>query len=419
MLFKSVVGSGSWQSIVIFIYNTRVCVRYPSTKSQPSTIMSKETTALSSTVDDISQGIGSVDISNNSGISAAVACDMSTSREEDTISENKCTSCDQKLEHRKTNDVEVDVSTTDMAVSICANCGKEGASNTCNKCKMVKYCNAVCKKVHKKKHKKDCEEHLRRNAELQDEENRRAAELHDIELFKKPPKPEDDCPICFLLLPKLITGWRYKACCGKTVCSGCIHAVQIRDEEKLCPFCRIPATKSDEENIKRLKKRVHAGDVKAIQHLGSYYSNGAYNLPQDHAKGLELYHRAADLGNATAYHNIGHLYYFGIGVRRDEKKAIHYYELGAMGGGVESRHNLGAMESNTGNMDRAIKHYMIAVRGGHHHSLKKIQQLYSNGHTTKDEYSQALQLYQKYLGEIRSTQRDEAAAAFEDYKYIE
>ena len=26
---------------------------------------------------------------------------------------------------------------------ICANCGKEGGNNTCNKCKSVKYCNAV------------------------------------------------------------------------------------------------------------------------------------------------------------------------------------------------------------------------------------------------------------------------------------
>ena len=91
----------------------------------------------------------------------------------------------------------------------CANCGKEGTdvNNTCNKCKMVKYCNAVCKKVHKKKHKKKCEEHIRLAAE-------RAAELHDEELFRQPPPPED-CPICFLQLPSLLKGYRYQSCCGK------------------------------------------------------------------------------------------------------------------------------------------------------------------------------------------------------------
>ena len=51
-------------------------------------------------------------------------------------------------------------------VSLCANCGKEGDGdnmNTCNKCDLVQYCNAACKKKHKSKHKKKCE---RRAAEL-------------------------------------------------------------------------------------------------------------------------------------------------------------------------------------------------------------------------------------------------------------
>ena len=60
---------------------------------------------------------------------------------------------------------------------------------------------------------------------------------------------------------------------------------------------------------------------------------------------------------------------------------------------------------------------MIAVRGGYADSLKNIQQLYSNGHASKEDYTKALQLYQTYLGEIKSEQRDKAAAAREDYQY--
>jgi len=90
----------------------------------------------------------------------------------------------------------------DIALSVCANCGKEGANNVCNKCQSVnKYCNAACKKVHKKKHKKkQCEEHIRLATEKHNEELRIAAELRDIELFKQPP-PAEDCPICFQQLP--------------------------------------------------------------------------------------------------------------------------------------------------------------------------------------------------------------------------
>ena len=94
-------------------------------------------------------------------------------------------------------------------VSICANCGKEGTNlNICNKCKSATYCNAACKKRHRSKHKVACE---RRAAEIHEEQlerERRVAELHDEKLFKQPP-PNEDCPICMLLLPSLRTGKRY------------------------------------------------------------------------------------------------------------------------------------------------------------------------------------------------------------------
>ena len=62
-------------------------------------------------------------------------------------------------------------------VDICSCCGQEGGNlNICNKCQMVKYCNAACKKKHRTKHKKKCE--------------RRVAELHDEQVFKHPPKKE-------------------------------------------------------------------------------------------------------------------------------------------------------------------------------------------------------------------------------------
>ena len=52
-------------------------------------------------------------------------------------------------------------------------------------------------------------------------------------------------------------------------------------------------------------------------------------------------------------------------------------------------------------------------------SLLVIQDLYSKGKATKDEYAKALRSYQAYLSEVKSIQRDEAAAARVDYKYFE
>ena len=293
-------------------------------------------------------------------------------------------------------------------LSSCANCGKgEEDSGSCLKactaCRMVKYCNRDCQIAHRPQHKKQCK--------------KRAAELYDIELFKQPP-PAEDCDICMLLLPSLFTGRKYSACCGKTICSGCVHAVEKRDGGVgLCPFCRTPAPTSDEEMIKHYKKRVELDDANAMYNLGCCYSEGSHVLPQDHAKGLELWHQAAELGNTASYYNIGISFKNGYGVEMDEKKAIHYWELAAMGGDADARCNLGALGFNAGNWDRALKHFMIAAGFGYTNSLGVIKQIFMNGDATKDDYAKSLQVYQAYLNEIKSPQRDEAAAFDDDYKY--
>ena len=43
--------------------------------------------------------------------------------------------------------------------------------------------------------------------------------------------------------------------------------------------------------------------------------------------------------------------------------------------------------------------------------------MYKNGHATKDDYAKALRAHQAYLDEIRSDQRDEAAALDKYFKY--
>ena len=304
----------------------------------------------------------------------------------------------------------------DNNISVCVNCGKEGdnINNICNKCKKATYCNATCKKKHRSKHKKQCEEHLRLAAQ-------RAAELHDEELFKQPP-PKEDCPICFVRLPTLDAGWTYMPCCGKGICTGCMLAPVYDNQgnkvdNQKCAFCRVPTPKSGEEAIERMAKRVKADDPVAIYNLGVCHRDGSYGYPQDYTKALELWHRAGELGYAIAYGNIGVAYHYGRGVEIDNKKANYYYELSAMGGNEVARFNLCNVEMTAGNMDRALKHHMIAIRSGHSDSLDKIKELYSLGHASKDDYTKALQSYQAYVAEIKSDQRDKAAAADDDYRY--
>ena len=297
-----------------------------------------------------------------------------------------------------------DLSNNENDVSNCANCGKEGSNlNICNKCKEATYCNAACKKKHRSKHKKQCE--------------RRVSELHDGELFREPPPQFGDCPICFLRLPIIGSGRRYYACCGKILCSGCCHA-DVYDNHgniivgKKCAFCRTPNPTLGED-IKWLTKRMEVDDPYAFFMMGCLHDEGDYGMPQDSAKAVEFWRKAGKFG----YNNIGLAYDNGDGVERDEEMAIHYYELAAMEGGSYARYNLGVDEYDTGNYDRALKHHMIAVRGGDTDSVKNIQQLYMNGHATKDQYANALRSHQVYINEIKSDQRDKAAAFSDNYRY--
>ena len=288
--------------------------------------------------------------------------------------------------------------TSEVIRETCANCGKEGNSddmNTCNKCKSVKYCNAACKKKHRKKHKKACE--------------RRVAELHDIELFKEV-EPEE-CPICFLPLSFDSSQVSFQICCGKSICNGCIYAMIESEGKDLCAFCRTPPTQSNGDRLRRIKKLMDNGNGAAFNMLGYSYANGINSLPQDWNKATELYFKGGKLGCAEAYYNLGCSYDNGHGVEVDKKKAQYYYELAAMKGDVHARYNLGIIVEDAGNEDRAYKHFAIAARAGSERSLDAVKDGFMDGFITKDEYTNTLRAYQESQDEMKSEERDKAAAS--------
>ena len=251
-------------------------------------------------------------------------------------------SADEKYQHMTCTDElnNMHFTGTDEIIDRCANCGEEGNDlNICNKCKTVKYCNVTCKKKHKSKHKKKCD--------------RRVAELHDEALFSESP-PREECPICMIPLPHNPGESLFKSCCGKRICGGCAFAIVGEDmkrgkkkEDRLCPYCRTPRAKSDEEGVKRLKTLMENGNAIAYCQLGHFYYSGTNGMPQNWAKANELYLKAGDLGCAEAYNSLGISYREGRGVEADKKKAKHYYEQAAMNGNAEARHGIGCMEGQT------------------------------------------------------------------------
>ena len=308
----------------------------------------------------------------------------------------------------------------------CAECGAdEGAINlkACKSCMQAKYCNAKCQKNHWPAHKKDCK--------------LRAAELRDEALFKDPP-PKEECPICFLPMPANIFAcaslppatlssvpilnlakankevakmslYTYYQCCGKSICRGCDYSFYENDNDDKCPFCNSDrSSKTDEETVGEVMMRVEANDAGAICYLGGYYYYGTGGFPQDLAKAMELYARAAELGCSKAHNNLADVYRKG----GDMKKAKFHLEAAAMAGDEVARTNMGIMESKSGNTERAVKHYTIAASAGDYTAMYNLLITWKEGGVSRESIDSTLIAYNNSCAEMRSKARD-AAIQFE------
>ena len=79
-----------------------------------------------------------------------------------------------------------------------------------------------------------------------------------------------------------------------------------------------------------------------------------------------------------------------------------------MEGEVLARHNIGVIEKDAGNMNRAMKHFMIAARAGYDDSLNQIRKCYVSGHATKADFEKALRAHKEANDEMKSDHRDAA-----------
>jgi hypothetical protein len=203
--------------------------------------------------------------------------------------------------------------------------------------------------------------------------------------YSRTHRPRKTCPICFLPMPVQFISCMtlppanlsfvpisnyaganedltsmdteiYYACCGKTICKGCIHSFAESGNIGNCPFCKAEiGDNTDEDVLEQMMKRVEANDPTSIFMLAHYYEYGGKGLQHDHAKALELYTMAADLGSSKARYNLAIIYR----KEGDLKKAKTHYEAAAMAGNEVARNTLGDMDMENGNTERALKHCLL------------------------------------------------------------
>ncbi|EJK61123.1 hypothetical protein THAOC_18438 [Thalassiosira oceanica] len=175
-----------------------------------------------------------------------------------------------------------------------------------------------------------------------------------------------------------------------------------------CAFCRTPNPKDGAAAIAMTRARVDARDPDAVHFLGDHYNHGDGGLEVDVPRAIELWKEAAELGSIDACYNLGNSYLDGSGVARDEARAVHYLEVAACRGHVQSRHNLGVLECNGGEYARGVRHYTISAKMGYEGSAKDIEYLCKEGEATKAQYEEALGGYLEAMEEMKSPQREVA-----------
>ena len=282
----------------------------------------------------------------------------------------------------------------------CANCGKQGSGTVklknCNACRLVKYCGVDCQRAHRKQHKKACKQ--------------RAAELEDEQLYSQGLERHegDFCPICTLPIPVPVDKHSgFHVCCMKRICSGCDFVFHERGMND-CPFCRTSYLDTDEDAMALIQARAAKQDPAAIHFLGQKYFFGRLGLQKDMRRAVELWTEAADLGSIDALYHLGNSYFNGDGVQQDMAKGAELYRKAALHGHVLSRHNLGCLEEEKGNYDRAVRHFLISANMGLHYSVEQIKQMFTGGVATKEQYAEALRGCQEAVEEMKSRDREEA-----------
>ena len=151
-------------------------------------------------------------------------------------------------------------------------------------------------------------------------------------------------------------------------------------------------------------KRVEANDPNALVYYTLILGDEG-----DYAAEFKYLTKAAGLGDAEAHYYLALMYLNGEGVEKDEKKEIYHLEEASIRGHPRARHNLGVNEMMNGRIERAMKHFIIAVNLGHDGSLKALKDYYKDGLVSKDCFAAALRGHYAAVKAIKSPQREAAA----------
>ncbi len=154
----------------------------------------------------------------------------------------------------------------------------------------------------------------------------------------------------------------------------------------------------DIEELERyLEKESRQGDRDMMFFLANIYQKSFQT--EEYGRAKLLYEKAVKLGSVESLTNLGDMYFQGLGVRKNLKKAKEYYENAAAQSDRDALHNLGHMyHEGTGvtkDLTMAKECYEKAAELGNPLSIFNLDRMYFYGGATKRDYSAAMRYYEE------------------------
>jgi len=238
------------------------------------------------------------------------------------------------------------------------------------------------------------------------------SETKDVELYG-PLVEQEECPICFVPMPRSDRESVYMECCGQTVCGGCTHAASLISKKLKksdpCAFCRSEILQDDKALIAQYRSRAEKNDVDAIKALANRYDSGQEGLPKDEVMVLRLYLRAAALGNLKAIVFLANRFREGDDVPQDTVVAMQLATTTAKKGHLGSYSLLGIIHRLRGDVENAAKCWIFAARAGHSLCMEALR-IYKVGgaKVVSDDHLEAIEKDYKEAAKLEWSKEREA-----------
>jgi len=151
------------------------------------------------------------------------------------------------------------------------------------------------------------------------------------------------------------------------------------------------------------EKAMRAGDAIGTTTYATLLDLGDGGLKQNLPEAFRLYKRAAELGDRWAQYQVGATYrhgFEGYGVSVNSKEAFKWLLLSARQGESESQFELGVMYYKGVGVGRdlrkALSYYWLAAEQGHHSAINNVGAAYSNGEGgVRKNYTTAISWYHR------------------------